>query len=232
MLSDTLFFSRMAKYLAVFSLLVLATGCTVSPTLAVAVDAISTERAADDARYQLKPVVDGVDDADLHYLEYAEHIHTALQSLGLRRAESAAEAAIEIEVNYGAGSDQRLVVVPGLRSSPFRTHRYCSHRDPGGRCRLWQTRRLHDPWDVFDRRHRDHVRVVPYYRLFLTLEAFSIGSDSDSDSGRSAIWIARAKMASGRSDLRAAMPALVAAVSDYIGKDTEREVLVVLPRSQ
>lgn len=207
-------------------LLLLASACTVSPSVTVAVDAISaapTTAGAEDSRYVLKPMVAGVDDTDLHFLEYAEHIHTALESRGMQPAPSADLANVEIEVNYGASPQQRLVSVPGLqRHRASLTERFCARRDDRGRCRHWRSRPVYERLGLFDRLDRGELRVQSYYRIFVTLEAF----DKRDSPQRSPLWLTRARIESSRSDLRAAIPTLLAAASDYIGSDTGREILV------
>ena len=206
-------------------LLLLISACTVSPNIRVAVDAISAQSIpeADDWRYVLKPVVKGVERTDLHFLEYAEHIHAALQAQGLRPAKSAEFANVEIEVDYGVSRQQQLVSVPRLQNSRATlSERFCARRDDRGRCRQWRDRPVHDRLGLFDRETRADVRVTSYYRVFVALEAI----DQRESSQRSPLWVTRARIESSRSDLRTALPVLIAAARDYIGTDTGREVIV------
>ncbi len=219
---------RLIRCIAAAALLMLSAACTVSPKVTVAVDAISATAVADDPRYVLVPVVAGVDESDLHFREYAEHIHNALKGSGMRRAESAELANVEIEVNYGSSPQQRLVTVPGLHRRASLNDRHCVHRDPRGRCRQWRSRLFSDRFDLFDRQVGDNVRVRSYYRIFLTLEAF----DKTAVEKRSPLWVTRARIESNRSDMRLAMPALIEAAADYIGEDTGREVYVTLAARQ
>ena len=214
---------RLACRFALIAVLLLSVGCTTAPRFSATVDAIAVEGDVNHS-YVLKPVVDGVDSADLHFREYAGYIHSALESQGLVRAQSAQDASIEIEVNYGAKRDHRIVSSPSLYTDLQRTQRVCQRRDRNGRCRLWQTRSVPREPPELDNRLRDDFRVLSYYRLFIALEAIDIKNSAE----REVLWSTRARTNRTNPDLRTAMPLLVAAASQYVGRDTGREVPVVL----
>ena len=114
--------------LSVLALLVVS-GCAVTPQLAVGVDAIDSGRQVQDVRYILKPVVDGVDESDLHFIEYSAHIDNALQKRGMVRAETAEQANVEIAVNYGYQRRQSALVSRySAFNDPFYFNRRCGHR--------------------------------------------------------------------------------------------------------
>lgn len=213
---------RIVRLAVLAILLASSAACTVAPTFTVAVDSIAASPVSGSPqRYVLKPVVAGVDSGDLRFQTYAAHIHRALEAMAFVQASDADRADIEIEVNYGAVRDEKTLVTPRLRSLE-RPRRHCRHRDAGGKCRAWQIGGLHH--DGFGQ-YLDEIRVVPYYRVFIALEAFAIA-----ESRRTALWSTRARADTAGPDLRVALPLLLTAASDHIGTDTGREIAVVLDR--
>ena len=212
--------------LSVLALLVVS-GCAVTPQLAVGVDAIDSGRQVQDVRYILKPVVDGVDESDLHFIEYSAHIDNALQKRGMVRAETAEQANVEIAVNYGYQRRQSALVSRySAFNDPFYFNRRCGHR-LGVHCSRGFSSRHYDRFDRFDRfhhRHRGYVDVIESYRVFVTLEARQIGTAVD----QSALWTTRARANFAKPDLRVTLPLLLVAAQEYIGVDTGQERTVVL----
>lgn len=212
--------------LSVLALLVVS-GCAVTPQLAVGVDAIDSGRQVQDVRYILKPVVNGVDESDLHFIEYSAHIDDALQKRGMVRAETAEQANVEIAVNYGYQRRQSALVSRySAFNDPFYFNRRCGHR-LSVHCSRGFSSRHYDRFDRFDRfhhRHRGYVDVIESYRVFVTLEARQIGTAVD----QSALWTTRARANFAKPDLRVTLPLLLVAAQEYIGVDTGQERTVVL----
>jgi len=195
-------------------------GCTSVPRLSVDVDAINSGQSVQDVRYVLKPVVKGVDDSDLHFIEYSRHIDNALQQKGMAKAESPAQANVEIEVNYGYKRYQRAVRRHSVFDDPFYHERRCRQWHKG-RCVRWYPYRSFDWW--YDR-PAHHVDILTGYRVFVVLEAKRI----DAAEGEPALWTTRARARFSKPDLRVTLPLLLAAAEDYIGVDTGHERTVVL----
>ena len=212
--------------LSVLALLVVS-GCAVTPQLAVGVDAIDSGRQVQDVRYILKPVVNGVDESDLHFIEYSAHIDDALQKRGMVRAETAEQANVEIAVNYGYQRRQSALVSRySAFNDPFYFNRRCGHR-LSVHCSRGFSSRHYDRFDRFDRfhhRHRGYVDVIESYRVFVTLGARQIGTAVD----QSALWTTRARANFAKPDLRVTLPLLLVAAQEYIGVDTGQERTVVL----
>lgn len=200
--------------------LLLGSGCTIMPRLSVGVDAIDSGQSVQDVRYLLKPAVKGVDESDLHFLEYSQHIDSALQKRGMTKAVSAEQANVEVLVNYGHKHFQRAIRRHALLDDPFFRERRC-WRWKNGRCLHW---RHYDRYDWWYDRPRHHVDVVSSYRVFLALEARLIDADKD----QPALWTTRARAHFAKPDLRVTLPLLLLAAEEYIGVDTGRERTVVL----
>lgn len=194
-------------------------GCTSIPRLAVNVDAINSGQPVRDVRYVLKPVVKGVDQSDLHFIEYSRHIDNALQQRGMTKAKSASQANVEIEVNYGHKRYQRAFRRHSIFDDPFYHERRCVRRHKG-RCMQWYPYSRFDWW--YDRPR--HVDVITNYRVFVALEARRI----DAAAGEPALWTTRARARFAKPDLRVTLPLLLVAAKDYIGVDTGHERTVVL----
>lgn len=209
--------------LSVLTLLVVS-GCAITPQLAVGVDAIDSGRQVQDVRYILKPAVDGVDESDLHFIEYSAHIDNALQKRGMVRAETAEQANVEIAVNYGYQRRQSALVSRySAFNDPFYYNRRCGHR-LSVHCSRGFSSRHYDRFDRFHHRHRGYVDVIESYRVFVTLEARQIGTATD----QSALWTTRARANFAKPDLRVTLPLLLVAAQEYIGVDTGQERTVVL----
>ena len=209
--------------LSVLTLLVVS-GCAITPQLAVGVDAIDSGRQVQDVRYILKPAVDGVDESDLHFIEYSAHIDNALQKRGMVRAETAEQANVEIAVNYGYQRRQSALVSRySAFNDPFYYNRRCGHR-LSVHCSRGFSSRHYDRFDRFHHRHRRYVDVIESYRVFVTLEARQIGTATD----QSALWTTRARANFAKPDLRVTLPLLLVAAQKYIGVDTGQERTVVL----
>ena len=212
--------SRSTAVMALFAgLLLLASGCTLSPRLTVNVDAIDSGESPQPVRYVLVPAVEGVDASDLHFIEYAGHIDRALQKRGMIAAGSAAEANVEIEVSYGHKRVVREFVRHSIFDDPFFYDRRC-RRWHKGHCVRWYPAR----YDWWHARHHREVDVVTSYRVFVALEAHRIGAEP----GAPALWTTRARARFARPDLRVTLPLLLTAAEQYIGVDTGRERTVVL----
>ena len=209
--------------LSVLALLVVS-GCAITPQLAVGIDAIDSGRQVQDVRYILKPVVDGVDDSDLHFIEYSAHIDSALQKRGMVRAETAEQANVEIAVNYGyQRSQSALLSRYSTFNDPFYFNRRCGRR-LSVHCSRGFSSRHYDRFDRFHHRHRQTIDVIESYRVFVTLEARQTGTAVD----QSALWTTRARANFAKPDLRVTLPLLLVAAQEYIGVDTGRERTVVL----
>ena len=195
-------------------------GCTTSPRLSVDIDAINSGQPVQDVRYVLKPVVKGVDESDLHFIEYSRHIDNALQQRGMTKADAPAQANVEIEVNYGYKRYQRAVRRHSVFDDPFYHERRCRHWHKG-RCVQWYPYRSFDWW--YDR-PAHHVDVITGYRVFVVLEAKRIGAAE----GEPSLWTTRAWARFSKPDLRVTLPLLLVAAEEYIGVDTGHERTVVL----
>ncbi len=213
--------SRLVHALAMLSLLTVVSGCTFLPSITVGIDGIGSGGNLAQSRYTLKSAVAGVDETDLHFLEYSAHIDAALAKRGMLPATAREPATVEIAVNYGTSRQQRTVTTPFRNDDFFRPPRQCLRRNDQGTCTEW-VRRHRDPFrDPF---HSPRYTVVTSYRTFITLEARAI----DSNDSQPALWATRARTSVATPDIRATLPLLLVAASDYIGTNTGREVTVVL----
>lgn len=168
--------------------------------------------------------MDGVDESDLHFIEYSAHIDNALQKRGMVRAETAEQANVEIAVNYGYQRRQSALVSRySAFNDPFYYNRRCGHR-LSVHCSRGFSSRHYDRFDRFHHRHRGYVDVIESYRVFVTLEARQIGTVVD----QSALWTTRARANFAKPDLRVTLPLLLVAAQEYIGVDTGQERTVVL----
>lgn len=203
--------------------LLLGGGCTITPQLAVNIDAIDSGQAVQDARYVLKPVVKGVDESDLHFAEYSRHIDNALQKHGMTRVDSVDEANVQISVNYGIKSRQRALLRHSVLDDPFYYERRCRHRHKG-QCLHRYPSRFYDHNDWFYGPRRRQVDVLTSYSVFVSLEARLI----DTDTAKPVLWTTRARARFAKPDLRVTLPLLLVAAEDFIGVDTGRERTVIL----
>lgn len=193
-------------------------GCSFKPTMTVGVDGIGTGINASQTRYTLESAVDGVDESDLHFIEYARYIDSALQQRGMRKADSLDTADVIVAVNYGSSLQTRTVFRP-LNNDLFHYRHRCLGRPHSLRCRRLRSLHARDRFSIFA---RDRADVVVSRRAFIALEARS----TEASAGAPALWATRARAAVSTSDLRVVMPWLIAAAADYIGTDTQREVVV------
>jgi len=215
-----------------FALSILASGmvaCSLTPGINVGIDSINNSQPVAPGNYVLNPVAEGVDQTDLHFLEYSEYINDALAAAGLSPAGTDQAADIIIDVNYGITRHDRTISKPAFYSSAFYSfphRRRCRHSTARG-CRSFSRSRFrgsfgfggfgfHDPYQV---------SVLTGYRVFVSLEARDANASDDTP----ALWATRARTLTRTPDLRATMPLLLAAARDYIGTDTGHEVNVNLP---
>ncbi|OED36943.1 hypothetical protein AB833_25300 [Chromatiales bacterium (ex Bugula neritina AB1)] len=212
-------YSRRATAIAATLLLLFASGCTVVPRITVGIDSISSQSSLPRFSYVLKSAVAGVDESDLHFIEYSNHIHDALARRGMVKAESADDATVEIKVDYGSTRHQRTVTRQVFHDDYSYSRRVCKHRNSHGKCTNWVHRRHRGLWDPW----KSEVRVVTAHDIFVSLEARA------KDAGtQPALWATRARALVAKPDLRVTLPLLLVAARDHIGTNTGHEITVVL----
>ena len=196
---------------SIFALLICGCATTTAPYVAprsyytVEVDSIVDAGAYLRGKtYTISSAMKGVSDNDLQFKEFARYIENALSQKGYKRVGSKESADLLIRLAYGIGSPKteistRTYTTSGGYSYPV----------------LWTW--IHVPPTT----ETEKISITTYMR-FLILEAY------DSKDMRSQLWKTTLKSEGTTSDLRIALPHMIAGAIPYFGTNTGKKLTTAI----
>jgi hypothetical protein len=197
-------------------------GCATTHELKV--DSLAKPNAEQSISYEIKNRNPAVADDSLRYKEAAGYVKTALSGKGLYEAPPNTKADMVVELDYGVGPPQMkretisepvYITLPGQ----IRTERVQVGTDSQGRP-IYQTITVQDPPTTEFAGFREYIVTVVVYEKYLKLSARE-NKEPTEGSPPSEIWTVDVTSEGENRDIRKALPVLVGASIEYIGKDTQ-----------
>lgn len=195
----------------------------------VMVDAISASEIGPTAgqRYVLVPADEDVSADNLKFKEFARYAHRALGSRGYTPVEHIEDAHVVITLAYGISDPQvhqETVAVPTWGQTGVSSSSTYGTISPYGSFSATTTHTT--TYGVTGYRQATRTRVD--FIRYVVLTAFERGIDSGGSPDFKSIWQTSASSIGTTSDLRRAVPALVAAARPYLGADTGKRVRMTI----
>jgi hypothetical protein len=197
-------------------------GCATTHELKV--DSLAKPNAEQSISYEIKNRNPLVADDSLRYKEAAGYVKTALSGKGLYEAPPNTKADMIVDLDYGVGPPQMkretisepvYITLPGQ----IRTERVQVGTDSQGRP-IYQTITVQDPPTTEFAGFREYIVTVVVYEKYLKLSARE-NKEATEGSPPSEIWTVDVTSEGENRDIRKALPVLVGASIEYIGKDTQ-----------
>ena len=220
---------NICRFFLVILALVVASGCATTPRFRVGVDSISSDAAPRKKTYVLLPSNNDTSAEDLQFKEFAAYVHRALGSQGFTVAPSIEQADITIFLAYGIGDPQRhqyTYAVPlwgqtGVSSST--TYGTLSTYRGFG---TYSGTTTYTPTYAITGYSMGAGEYTTYFR-FLLLDAYDLETFKK-ENKLVQVWKTVVTSTGSSGDLRRVVPALVAASSQYLGKNTGHKMEVVI----
>lgn len=212
----------------VFCLIVLAGGCSSSPTYRVKVDAITKPTPATAQSFKIKSKDPRLGEENLRYREASDFVKTALSGKGLYEAPSEEKADMIVELDYGMEAPRSKIerVSTPVYAQVGGGVRYDSVpvTDSKGNT-SYRTVAVYDPPKNELVGYDDMPRMVTIYEKYLKITARENKAASE---GRppSELWSIHASAEDESKDLRKYLPIMASATVDYIGQDSSSQKVV------
>lgn len=198
-------FKVAALSLVFFSIIaVLISGCatTSPPSISMAVDSIVARNASLKGRtYVITSDMENISDNDLEFQEITRYVNNALSSKGYMRTDNKQTADLLICLRYGIGTPQKS---------------YQTHTTPG------MVMPIYGIW--MSTPSKAQTIEITTYVATLVLEAYELKDLNR----KSQLWKTTTKLTTYKPDLRAVLPFMVAASSDYFGINTEKQINITI----
>lgn len=207
-------------------LIIPVVGC--GPSYRVRVSSFADPNALAKSRYFLIPGKQNVDLNDLEFKEYSKFAKNALNHIGYKEAESPADVDVMVALNWNAGSPERipysfslpLMGQTGGGSSTFNSTSLGSNGRPS-----YTTGRISQEPTFGVIGTQNISGVSSFTPLFVWFIAYDANAYRDNKT-LIKLWETWILAMDRRSDLRQAMPYLVAAGRDYFAKNTGKYINV------
>jgi hypothetical protein len=212
---------------SISGILLLASGCSTTPSYNVKVDAIAKPPAetAHKISYKLKSKDPRLGEESLRYQEAAEFVKTALSGKGLYEAPSEDRADMVVELEFGMEKPRSKVerVSTPVYAQVGGGVRYESVPVTDSRGNTsFRTVAVYDAPRSELVGYDDMPRLVPVYEKYLKITAHENKAASE---GRppAELWSVTATTEDESKDLRKYLPIMASASIDYIGGDTSNQ---------
>ena len=214
--------SRAGSFCALVAAGLMLGGCATTHTLKV--DSLAKPKAEASISYEIKNRNPLVADDSLRYKEAAGYVKTALSGKGLYEAPPNTKPDMVVDLDFGVGPPQTkretisepvYITLPGQ----IRTERVQVGTDSQGRP-IYQTITVQEPPTTEFAGFREYVVTITVYEKYLKLSARE-NKEATEGSPPSEIWTVDVTSEGENRDIRKALPVLVGASIDYIGKDTQ-----------
>lgn len=208
--------------------LLFCAGC--GPEFHVNVDSISSGEAKSDSKCMLLPAEPNDIANQLEYKEYAQYVKRALDKKGFNVTDNADEANVVVFLKYGISEPQESVYSfstpvwgqTGISSS----HTSGTIHNYGSGMASFSGTTTHMPQYGITG-YRTHVGTRIAYTRFVMLDAYDLERYRET-SEEVQLWRTTATSTGSSGDLRLVFPIMVAASSEYIGENTEKQILLIL----
>lgn len=184
-------------------IVVLISGCaTTSPIISMAVDSIVARNASSKGKtYVITSAMQNTSESDLEFQEVARYVDNALSSKGYVRTDNKENANLLICLGYGIGTPQKS---------------YQTNTKHG------MVMPIYGIW-MSSPSTTTTIEITSYVAT-LVLEAY----DPKDLNKKSQLWKTTTKLTTYKPDVRAILPFMVAASSDYFGINTEKQITVTI----
>lgn len=179
---------------------VLIISCATHRSIVMAVDSIVARNVFSNGKtYVITSAMQNISDNDLEFQEIARYVDNALSSKGYIRTDNKEKANLLICLGYEIGAPEKS---------------YQTHSTPG------MIMPINGIW--FASPGKTQTIEIKTYVTTLVLEAY----DLKDPNRKSQLWKTTTKLSGGNTDLRAILPFMVAASSDYFGINTGKQINV------
>ncbi len=209
--------------IAGFLLLALC-GCA-STVHRVHIDSIVADAAASRYSYRLVPAVEGIDESDLYFREYARYVDKALRAKGYGMAGEGEEPDILVFVGYGIGNPEvheRTTTEPVWGQTGFETvtTQEITENADGTKTQSEKTESVPSYGIVG---YTTETETYTIYIKYIVLNAVDYAAYRD---GKRTVqlWKTTITTRGVSDDLRKLFPIMIAASFDYIGTDTGEKI--------
>jgi hypothetical protein len=195
----------------------------------VAVSGLKDATMSRPPSYVILPGIEGVDTADLQYLEVKRYLRPALESQGMREATVPHEADVVVFVGYGIGEPKTYnyaysLPVYGQISGGTTTYSGTAY-GPGGTVTSRGTATTQPTHGVVGSRNVVDSRTT--YSRFISLAAVDLQHYRKTQVVRQA-WTTAVVSVGSSGDLRHIIPVMLAAATPYLGTDTKETLFIRL----
>ena len=178
---------------------ILFNGCASAPRIIHVDSIVSHDASLNGKKYVIASSIKNIEVNDLEFQEVARYIEKALSSKGYRKVANAENADILIAIFYGVGAPEKS----------YQTQTQHGMIMPIGGV-------------LMSSPSRTQTTVITTHLTTMIVQAYSLRDANR----KSPIWKTTTKHTVNRPNLRSVLPYMVAASSDYFGRDTEKEIIV------
>lgn len=219
------------KRISICAGLVLCIGC--GPLIHVNVDAISSGKLLSSSECIILPADPNTMADQLQHEEYSKYIRRALEKKGYRVAEKIEDAGVVVFLKYGISEPHESVYSystpvwgqTGVSSS----HTTGTIHSYGSGMASFSGTTTHMP-EYGITGYQTHIGTRITYTRFVQLSAYDLEEHRKTNE-EIQLWGATAVSTGSSGDLRLVFPVMVAALAEYIGEDTGKQIRVILCES-
>jgi hypothetical protein len=216
-------------WIAMTFIFILVQGCAVGPQFRVNVDSISAPEAISKIKYILLPGVKDVGVSDLQYREYAAYVERALASQGYMKAPNFGEADIAIFLGYGIGDPETQQFSYSLptwgKTGTSSSSTYGTVNTYGNTSTYSGTTTYTPTYGITGSTTHTGTRAT-YFR-YMWLDAVDLEEYRKSKK-EVQLWKTTVTSTGSSGDLRQVFPILVAASKSHIGRNTGKQIKIIL----
>ncbi len=207
------------------SFILVLCGCSTFNRYLVTVDSITARNPGTGYRYRLVPAMEGIDESDLFFQEYAEYIDKVLLAKGYRKAGNDEAPEVLIYVSYGIGNPEihektRTEPVWGQTGVEPKTIQETTENPDGTKTQTERTEYT-PTYGVVG--YTTETESFTTYTKYVVLNAIDNG-ESGNGSRTIQLWKTIITTKGVSDDLRKLFPVMIAAAFDYIGTDTGEKI--------
>ena len=225
-------------YILVAVVSVLASGCATGLNFNVEVSGITGPNPLVKTKYDLQPMIKGVDKDDLQFQEFSTYVDRALQKRGFQKVEENRAPEIVIYLNYGISDpNENMASMPvfgqtgGGTTSTFNatttSNTYSNYGSTTGNATTTGSVYTPPTFGVVG----SQTYSYSTFNRFLVIDAVDYGIYKETEKIKS-IWKTTITSTGTSGDLRRVFPVLVAAAVPHLGVNTGKAVMVNLAENK